>query len=52
MFKDAIWKGIVGLLCGLYFLYYALFEFDHEWKWPIALTAILGGGMGFGLLRG
>jgi hypothetical protein len=41
-FKDAIWKGIVGLLCGLYLLYYALVEFDHEKKWTIVLVAILG----------
>ena len=47
MFRDAIWKGIVGLLCGLYFLYYALFEFDHENKWLIVLIALFGGGLSF-----
>ena len=49
MFRDAIWKGVVGLLCGLYVLYYGVFEFDHEWKWPIVLTAILGGGAAGGI---
>lgn len=50
MFRDKIWKGIVGLLCLFYALYYALFEFDHEWKWPIVLVAIFGGGSVFGLI--
>lgn len=52
MFRDEIWKGIVGLICGLYWLYYALFEFDHEWKWPIVLIAIFGGGAAGGLSFG
>jgi uncharacterized membrane protein HdeD (DUF308 family) len=42
-FKSAIWKGIVGILCGLYLLYYAFAEFQHEKKWTIVLTALLGG---------
>lgn len=45
-FKDAIWKGIVCLLCGLYFLYYALIEFDHPRKWLIVLGALCGGAAG------
>ena len=45
-FKDEIWKGLLSLLCGLYGLYYALFEFDHEQKWTIVLTALFGGGVG------
>ena len=49
MFKDEIWKGIVGLICGLYALYYALFEFDHERKWPIVIGAIFGGAVSAGL---
>ena len=31
-FKNEIWKGIVGLLCGLYLLYYGFVEFQHEKK--------------------
>ena len=43
MFKDEIWKGILGLLCGIYMLYYSIFEYDHENKWIIVLTALAGG---------
>jgi hypothetical protein len=28
-FEDEIWKGFVGILCGLYLLYYAFVEFEH-----------------------
>ena len=52
MFRDEVWKGIAGLLCGLYWLFYALFEFEHEYKWPIVLVAIFGGGSSFGLWGG
>jgi hypothetical protein len=38
-FKNAVWKGLVGLLCGLYLLYYAITEFEHDKKWMI-----IGGG--------
>ena len=51
MFKDEIWKGLVGLLCVLYLLYYALFEFDHENKWIIVLVSLGGGAIASGLLR-
>ena len=50
MFQDAIWKGIVGLLCGLYLLYYALFEFDHENKWIVVLVSLGGSAVVSGLL--
>lgn len=49
-FQNAIWKGVVGLLCGLYLLYYAFAEFQHDKKWPIVLTAIFGGSIGGGLI--
>lgn len=45
-FKDAIWKGLVGLLCGLYLIYYAFVEFDHEKKWLIILGWLVGIGGG------
>jgi hypothetical protein len=51
MFRDAVWKGIVGLLCGLYFLYYAVFEFDHDSKWLIVIVSLLGGGAAGAMLR-
>lgn len=50
-FRDAIWKGVLSLLCGLYGLYYALFEFEHEWKWPIVLGAMGGGTIAAGLFK-
>ncbi len=51
MFKDAIWKGIVGLICWLYFLYFALFEFDHDNKWLVVIVSLFGAGVAGGLLR-
>jgi hypothetical protein len=42
-FKDEIWKGFVCILCGLYFLYYAFIDFDHEKKWLIVAGSLLGG---------
>ena len=52
-FQDEVWKGLVSLLCGLYFLYYSFFEYDSEYKWEIALTAYAGWGAGiFCILQG
>lgn len=45
-FKNEVWKGIVGLICGLYLLYYAFAEFEHEKKWLIVLGSLLGGVIG------
>jgi hypothetical protein len=50
MFQDEIWKGIVGILCGLYLLYYGIFEFDHENKWLIVLVSFGGGAIASGIL--
>ena len=50
-FQNEIWKGVVGLLCSLYLLYYAIVEFDHANKWLIVLGYLIGfalGGVGFG----
>lgn len=41
-FKDEIWKGVVGLLCGLYLLYWGIVEFDHPNKWPIVIIYAVG----------
>lgn len=46
-FKNAIWKGIVSLLCGLYMLYFALVEFQHDNKW-----LIIAGSIGLSILGG
>lgn len=51
-FKDEIWKGFLCLIgCGLYWIYYALFEFDHDYKWAIVLTAVGGSAVSTALLR-
>jgi hypothetical protein len=50
-FQDEIWKGIVGLLCGLYLLYYGIFEFEHDNKWLIVLLAFGGSTIAGGILR-
>ncbi|MEQ1823084.1 MAG: hypothetical protein ABL949_11280 [Fimbriimonadaceae bacterium] len=51
MFQDEVWKGVLGLLCGFYWLYYAIVEFDHDWKWVIILVGLGGNGIAAGLLR-
>jgi hypothetical protein len=50
-FKDEIWKGVLCLLCGLYMLYYALFDFEHENKWLVILLAVAGSAIASGILR-
>ena len=50
-FGDEIWKGILGLLCGLYLLYYGLFEFEHESKWLIVLLYLGGTTIPYGILN-
>ncbi len=45
-FKDELWKGIAGLLCGIYLMYYSLVEFEHEKKFLIV------GGWFFGIMLG
>ena len=50
-FQNEIWKGVVGLLCSLYLLYYAIVEFDHQNKWLIVLGYLVGAvlsGVGLG----
>jgi hypothetical protein len=41
-FRDELWKGLLSIFCGLYGLYYALAEFDHENKLLIILGAVGG----------
>ncbi|MGV3614051.1 MAG: hypothetical protein ACO1SV_01830 [Fimbriimonas sp.] len=50
-FQDSILKGFIGLLCGLYLLYYSLFEFEHDNKWIIILGAFGGSGIAAGFFR-
>ena len=49
-FQNEIWKGIVSLLCGLYWLYYAIVEFDHQHKWLIVGGALAGSLIGGALI--
>ncbi len=47
-FKNSIVKGLISLFCGIYAIYYGIVEFEHEYKWPIVIGAIicaLGGGV-------
>jgi hypothetical protein len=50
-FRDALWKGLLSLLCGFYLLYYAFFDFEHDDKWLIVLGSMGGGAVMTGLLR-
>lgn len=47
-FQSAVWKGIVSLLCFLYWLYYAFTEFQHPKKWPIVIGTIVLAVLGYG----
>ncbi|MHB0938413.1 MAG: hypothetical protein ACYC6A_18625 [Armatimonadota bacterium] len=53
-FQNEIWKGVVGLFIGLYLLYYAFVEFEHDYKWlviaawfvaPIVGYLLIGSGL-------
>ena len=49
-FKNEIWKGIVGLICGFYLLYYAIVEYQADNKWLIVAIWLLGGVVGSALM--
>ncbi len=44
-FKNSVVKGFVCLLCGLYYIYYALFEFSSPNKVFIVIGSLLSGGV-------
>ena len=50
-FKEDVWKGAVGLVCGLYLLYFAIAELEHDYKWPLILGWLFAGGIGGKLLQ-
>ncbi len=50
-FRDEVWKGVVSLLCGLYGLYYSIFEFEHDNKWLIVCGALFGSSVGLFLIK-
>ncbi len=45
MFRDEWWKGLVGLIFPLYFLYYSFVEFEHDLK-GLVLLGVYGGSIG------
>jgi len=47
-FQDEVWKGLLGLLCMFYLVYFAILEFEHERKWLI-VAGWLGGAVLSGL---
>jgi len=44
-FQDEWWKGLLGVFCFFYLIYYGLCEFEHDYKWPIVCTALGGHGV-------
>lgn len=50
-FKDAVWKGLLFFLCGLYALYYGIFEYESDRKWETVIMAFGGTAIGTGILR-
>lgn len=49
-FKNAVWKGILGIFCFLYLIYYAFAEFQHEKKGLIIAGWLLPWIIGYGLM--
>lgn len=50
-FRDSILKGLFGLICGLYLLYYAIFDFEHENKLAIVIIAFGGSTIATGIYK-
>jgi hypothetical protein len=50
-FRDEIWKGVLGLFCSLYLLWFAVFDWDHEWKWLFVALMLGGSAVTTGLLK-
>lgn len=49
-FRDAVWKGVLFLVCGLYALYYAIFDFEHDNKAILLILSLGGSSITGGLL--
>ena len=49
-FTNEVWKGLACWLCGLYWIYYALTEFDSDNKTTVLAGAIGGGIVGYLLI--
>jgi len=48
-FKASVLKGLLCILCGFYYIFYALLEFKHENKFWLVLGSLIGGGVAGGL---
>jgi len=44
-FKNSLLKGLLCVFCWIYFVWYALFEFQHDNKFLIVLGALICGGL-------
>ena len=42
-FQSDLKQGLYCLFCSPYMIYFALTDFDHEWKWAIILGWICSG---------
>ena len=50
-FKNEVWKGIVGFICGLYLLYYAFAEYESENKTAVLVGWLASSALGFVFYR-
>jgi hypothetical protein len=48
-FRYEAWMGILAFLVPPYFIYYSIFEFDHEYKWQLTIGSLLGSSVAAGL---
>ena len=44
-FKKSLLKGFFCLLCGIYYIYFALVEFEHPNKFWVVVGSLLSGGV-------
>ena len=44
-FQNSLLKGLLCILCGFYYIFYALFEFKHRNKVLIVVGSLLSGGV-------
>ncbi|MFI5384744.1 MAG: hypothetical protein ACHQ50_01365 [Fimbriimonadales bacterium] len=41
-FKYEIWAGLLAIIFPPYFIYWAIFEFEHDRKWTLVIGALGG----------
>jgi hypothetical protein len=42
-FRYETWAGLLSIVFPPYLIYYAIFEFEHDYKWPITLGYLAAG---------